>query len=242
MTKILYAVGDSFTFGQELIKDEARPKYYEQTEVERQRCYIGLLAKKLNVEQINAARPGGSNQFMYRRMLTDVSDLLTKYSPNEIFVMVGFTYVGRREFFKTNGNVFDFLPNWEPSSPDPGYDLWHLLTRDFSSDYADFAFDQMMLLGVQNFLRVNNIPFLLSWSLRHDSLSKTEATIIPETIIKQRCLLNRWYDQSFMNFTFLNKFPRGPGGHPLDEAHIAWADLLYDYIQKNNLLSNEDVC
>ena len=54
------------------------------------------------------------------------------------------------------------------------------------------------------------------------------------------CLKKKIYDKnrilnnsSFDSFTYDNNYLVGPDGHPLEEAHMQIANILYDKIQKD---------
>lgn len=38
----------------------------------------------------------------------------------------------------------------------------------------------------------------------------------------------------FLSYTYKNNFLRGPEGHPLEEAHIAYSNVLYDFIESKH--------
>ena len=81
MSKILYTIGDSFTYGDEL----------ENPETE---CYPYLLSKKLGCELVNEALPGASNDWMFRKTVKWISN---KNLDDIFMVIVGWSNPHRRE-------------------------------------------------------------------------------------------------------------------------------------------------
>ena len=58
-------------------------------------------------------------------------------------------------------------------------------------------------------------------------------------VIAYLSLWNNWINETFMDFTVINKFSIGENSHPLEEAHEAWANYLYNYIITNNILNKK---
>ena len=56
MTKVLYTIGDSWTFGSDLDSPETE-------------CYPYLLSKKLDCDLINEGLPAASNDWMFRKTI-----------------------------------------------------------------------------------------------------------------------------------------------------------------------------
>ena len=97
------------------------------------------------------------------------------------------------------------------------------------------------VLGLQHFLMKNKIPYLLTSSMgtEHEKIITTES--VPNSVVNQ-IYKPRYYDDiSFDQFTRMHGFNKGPGLHPLEEAHKAWAHHLLDHINKNDLFSNKDL-
>ena len=78
MIKFLYAGGDSYGFGAEL--GTAHHSVFD--EYRRKHCYSGIITDTLNIEEYeNKSKQGGSNERVYRRLVTDLPHLLKKYKP-----------------------------------------------------------------------------------------------------------------------------------------------------------------
>lgn len=244
MIKFLYTNGDSFAFGQELDGPRTSERFYEFSEYQRRHCYSGIIADRLNLEYMNEALPGGSNQRIYRTTLSTISQLLETYKPNELFVLLSMTHANRREFYVTNRN--NYYPHMSTSEPKdingPTHNLWKLLTKEFEHEKSYYEFDQQNILGIQNFLRVNKIPYLMTWSMHHGLTYEDEKRLILESVLKQRYAQRFYQYPSFQEYVFTTlKLTKAPGGHPLADGHAAWANHLFDYIEKNNLFDNSDL-
>jgi hypothetical protein len=242
MIKFLYANGDSYGFGAEL-----GPAHHSVFDDHRRKhCYSGIINDNLKIEEYqNSSMQGGSNERIYRCLVTDIPKLLTKYKPEEIFCTLTLTSASRREFCDNHGNYMLFIPHMQPAPPD-GYvhmnKLWEVLTKDFSHDYAIYTYNFMITLGIQNFLRQLKIPYLITYSM----LSSWEKDIENIHINPDQCSLiyntpRIYRDESFMGFVVKNSIKVGPENHPLEEGHQRWADLLLEHIEKNDLLNNKDL-
>jgi hypothetical protein len=241
MIKFFYVNGDSFSFGQELDGPRDPSDFFTFSEFQRKNCYSGLIADKLGLEYKNNSQPGGSNQRIYRTMLSDLTELLKTYKPEEIFVNISLTHCIRREFYSIERDTYYPHMNTVEPQIEPDRSLWKLLVTDFSNLKSELERDQLIILGIQNFLRVNKIPYLLTWSFHHGSMYDDEKAHISPAILDQRYLKRFYQHPSFNIFSFNNKFPTGPGKHPLLEGHRAWADHLLTHIEKNNLFDNSDL-
>jgi len=146
MSKILYTIGDSFTYGDEL----------ENPETE---CYPYLLSKKLGCELVNEALPGASNDWMFRKTVQWISN---KNLDDIFMVIVGWSNPHRRE------ENFEFY--WGGS--DKYFDRWnwwnqgeHKTISKFISKYLwntrlSYFKSVTYILTLQEFLKSKNIKYL----------------------------------------------------------------------------------
>jgi hypothetical protein len=250
MIRSFYATGDSFVFGQELetarlgIVDTAET-LFEFNDYKRHNCYTGIIADRLQVsDYTNSACPGGSNERAYRVLITDISNKLQIYKPEEIFVNISLTHESRREFcMDDQGGYYIHLASWEPPRfPQMhNHELWQVITKYFNYDYGNFTFGMMVLLGMQNFLKVNRIPYIITSSMGNFYETEAQKKFIPPALLDQIYSKRYYTDPSFLQFSKQNNCEIGPGLHPLEEGHKMWADHLFSYIENNNLFDNGDL-
>lgn len=93
MKKILYANGDSFTFGMEILGGNDRRQQNKDL------AYPALLAEKLNIPQVvNGSFLGAPNEFIFRQTMFELLELENKgIKPEEMLVVVGWTVPFRSE-------------------------------------------------------------------------------------------------------------------------------------------------
>lgn len=245
MIEYFYVSGDSFAFGQELGPANIQKNIYDFTFYHRKHCYSGIMADSLpSIKRYrNKALPGGSNERAYRKTVTNISEALTQYKAENIFVNVSLTHAYRREFFMNETkqwypHMYTFPPKREDG---PFYDLWDILVKEVSDDIGIYTFDMLQVLGIQNFLIKNKIPYLLTSSMGNDVEKSRMEQSVPKNVLDQIYKHRYYNDISFHSFTGVNGYARGPGIHPLEEAHKAWANHLLEHIHKNDLFSNKDL-
>ena len=243
MIKFFYATGDSFVFGHELTEtgpEEDDATLFNFTPYKRTHCYTGIMANSLKTEDYqNSACPGGSNERAYRMLINDLTCKLKTYKPEEIFVNISVTMVTRREFcFNSKGDYYIHMQSWEPPKDcNPHHHaLWKTLVKDFHYDHGDFMFDIMILLGMQNFLKNNKIPYLITSSMGVEHYKQEQ--IISVDLLNQIYRKRYYVYPSFFKFASDNGHKIGPGMHPLEEGHANWASHL---LNENNLLDNSDL-
>lgn len=238
--KVLYANGDSFVFGQELDGPRTPEQFYHFSDYQRANCYTGQIADRFKLEYKNNALPGGSNQRIYRTLISDITEMLQSYQPHEILVLIGITHSNRREFFFRGwDSYYPHLAHCEPFIDDPNHALWKILTEQYHAGKGDHDFDQMMILGIQNFLRVNKIPYLITASSYYAPTRRDEKKYVPDRIVDQRYKSRINLEPSFAEYTW--NLPIGPQRHPLTDAHTHWANYVGDYIVQHELYNNSDL-
>jgi len=99
----------------------------------------------------------------------------------------------------------------------------------------------MVLLGMQNFLKVNRIPYIITSSMNNSYEAEAQKKFVPPALLDQIYGKRYYTDPSFLQFSKQNNCEIGPGLHPLEEGHKMWADHLFSYIENNNLFDNGDL-
>ena len=245
MIKLFYAIGDSFVFGQEMGPPLTPENYLIFDDYKRSHCYTGIISDTLKIENYkNSSGPAGSNERSHRVLINEISEALLIYKPEEIFVSVGLTSPTRREFCMSEvGQYFRFMHVYAPNVDHniPCYDLWNILVKDFGYDQGYEMFNIMQMLAIQNFLRINKIPYLMSYSLRSIAGLMTTHKYVPKSLLKQLYATRIYSGRSFDEFTRTSGYKIGEGNHPLEEAHAAWAEYILSHITRNNLMDNTDL-
>jgi len=244
MIKLMYVNGDSFSFGEELGPNNAEARLVF-TEYKRKNCYSGIIADTCKIPNyINNSRPGGSNERIYRTLINDIPKLLTTYQSDEIFVNISLTSPYRLEFAfgDSSKDYYDMMAvHAPPSNHTFLYDLWKLITSRYNHDYGWHNFDIMMQLGIQNFLKVNKIPHLITNSLSTHNDASLFKQHIDHHLLKQTDSLRFYNEFSFTQFNELHNLPKGIGHHPLEDGHKAWALALLTIINDRALFESTDL-
>lgn len=210
MTKIsrLITFGDSYTFGQELT-DPATSSW------------PALIAKKYNLNLINYAQPGYSNDAIIENVVEH------RYTSNDL-VIICFSMINRFYFEDQQG--------WFVTIPSVKQDTYirQEITKNlisivsFSWLYKRYL-NQIILL--QNFLKNNNVNYLFCAAnhneidLNFNNLKFTDLVNLIDTD-----LFFGWPHKTFEELT--KSLPRGTCGHPLEEAHDVYAINLSKLISK----------
>jgi len=208
----LLAIGDSFTYGEELL--------------DRNNCWPSLVGKKLNFDVKNLGKPGGSNWRLVRKLLsTNLEDC--------DLVLIGWSHYDRFEIADELG-VWDIWPggkrtkyceeaSWRKK-------ITHYVGRHHNDEYLYQMYFIYVIL-VQNWLaQKNNIPFLMM-----DAFGNHEEPLRFAPQFKSffdQVDVNTfigWPNESMLEWTKNVEF--GIGGHFLDEGHQIVADIIY-----NNLI------
>lgn len=97
----LIAGGDSFTWGSELGDD----KFDHLEHTPSQQTWSALLAKRYNMEYICAAKPGGANNTISRRVIKAINDNKDK----KLYVAVMWTFTHRSEIRLRNMHPYNTI-------------------------------------------------------------------------------------------------------------------------------------
>lgn len=236
--KHIYVTGDSFSFGQELCDHKHGPSFFDITPQMRNMSYTGLIAKEWQVTEItNTSYPGGSNDRIFRMIISDLPVLFSKVKPEEIFVFISMTHASRREFFDKKLNKYStFISNFAPPKENKAvYSLWenYVLNFDHHREQAERYVSQ--LLSIQAFLKGLGIDNLITRSMNDDVLFTNAYSSLPAEVLS---LIDKKHFPDllpFNNYCGRLGLPFGPDHHPLEDGHAAWAKYLMQYMQTNNI-------
>lgn len=210
--KIL-AVGDSFTYGEELS--------------DRDTAWPTILASKLNGSAVNKGLPGASNDCIVRNCL----EHLVSYEVD--LVVIGWSNPGRSEFHDECGS-FDVWPGyaghlWIDRTSPWRQDLVNYISKHHSSEaYYEKFLNQVLLM--QGFLKSRNQKFIMMNILENEHYKK----IKPARLTHHQNQIDKdtfigFGVSGMMEWTYGCK--QGPRGHFLEDGHQIVADKIYEHIR-----------
>lgn len=252
--KTLYANGDSFVFGMEILGDDDR------NAANKAWSFAKKIADSMDVAYINNAYNSATNEFIFRKTLIDLEKIeKTGVSPEEVFVIVGLTALHREEI--VGKYLLDFHHGGKPYK-----------FRSDSAEYTDFgtffispSHSQKMRIvangTVQTIDLVGPAAEFCSMCLWDDDFQqeKLETKILAlQTYLEHKgyryifintcCTLGptTLIDRHHRNFYNLEHsfFDWGKLNHPqsirlknhFDKIpHAAFAELVIDYISQNSI-------
>lgn len=199
---ILFACGDSNTFGDELS--------------DRTKAWPTRLGLMFGATVVNKAKPGRSNPYIYRTTMEWIATnrAAIQASPDDYMIVIGWTGPDRSEFKS---------------------DDWQYIGAAFASQkraavrsyYANLhSVEQANILTGQYMVALHVL--LRAWGVRHLFFDSYEAfdwrycdylkgMIDPKVMVPDNMLL------------YCAPYPRGPGNHPLEAGHQAWAEHLAQF-------------
>lgn len=248
--KCLISGGCSFTAGHEL-KD-----FHDQHSPFSWDC---LVKNKLfyNSVHVKTALGGLSNPSIARRVIFQTNQSLKEYTSDEIFVMVMWSGIGRKEFLllenqenfeddfiKTFPNDFIYekraTPHIRKFNNQRRNKFLQLGFYDYlkqsymtESKQARLFYNLKEIEYTKSFLESNKIKYLFCFAY-NDIDTKDVKNIYVLDLLERLQLNNTAFyidGMSFNEFADYKKFPRGAqASHPLESAHIEWADAIVKYL------------
>ena len=211
---MLYTVGDSFTYGQELPNPE-------------QQAWPVLLADRLGYRLINDGRPGVGNEYIVKQTIKAVA----KYKPE--LVVVAWTSCGRQEHADEHG-VYDIWPgcNSRAFSEDRSgkleyrHELIKYITVNNNAEHEYRRWLRQVIL-LQSFLQNHGIEYIMCNVFdnqhrfgKHYRYNQGYYELIDHTKFVG------WPNDGFVEWAY--DTPHGPGGHPLEQGHKQIAEKIYE--------------
>ena len=217
MTKMInniLAVGDSFTYGEELEN--------------RNHAYPYYLARGLKADVVNEARPGSGN----KRMIRTVIEYITNNNPVDL-VVIGWSSAGRMEFADMGGQ-FDLWPGYSGNLFKRDKQDWRLELLDYINKYHDpeYLYHQHLLdvILMQSFLQTRDIKYIMINTdfneYYHNNFNPKMINLSAQVDAKHYL---GWPSEGMSEWTQGCK--RGPEGHFLDEGHRKVTQKLYEHIR-----------
>jgi phage anti-repressor protein len=212
MDIMLYTVGDSFTYGQELPNPE-------------QQAWPVLLADRLGYRLINDGRPGVGNEYIVKQTIKAVA----KYKPE--LVVVAWTSCGRQEHADEWG-AYDIWPGCSSrvfdEDPKLQYrkELIKYITVNNNAEHEYRRWLRQVIL-LQSFLQNHGIDYIMCNVFdnqhrfgKHYRDNQGYYELIDHTKFVG------WPNDGFVEWAYGT--PHGPGGHPLEQGHKQIAEKIYE--------------
>lgn len=228
MLKALVSSGCSFAYGFHL--------------EDRTKSYAYLLSKLLDVELIDASTSGASNENIASATAFGVAEAIRRYKPEEIVVVVGWTEMGRMEFWdkklariqsvfpsqrKENSQTYQkeiskFVSNymWEPC-----YSYYKLI-HAFNYVQCLCKAHRIPVIHLKNIdLYKVKMPFGKIWNSTMRSEWYSENILSEQD---QLCFDRMFESRSFYSIiTERSDYVFSDNGHPTALAHQLWANQIY---------------
>lgn len=214
--KRLLAVGDSFTYGDEL--------------ADRSLAWPVVLGNKLGYTTDNRGESGSSNPSILRRTINYLAE-----NPADL-VAIGWTSPGRIEWKDCVNEEWDLWPgcqskNLLQATP------WRAELLNYINQYHDpaylFELYLIQVIALQSYCQVNNIPCVMINSHYRDYYYQAGMLIPRMGTLLAQVRQEQFVGRGALSMTILAKnSPKGPGGHFLESGHELVADALYQHVNQ----------
>ncbi len=244
MKKVLYLNGCSHTAGAEITTAGC------YVESDKKLSFSGQLASRWKLLSINDAVYGQGNYAIVSQTIYRVCELLKKYDPSEILVLIGWSGFDRVDFV-FNNNKYKFCASvpdddW-PEIVKEARELW-VISTDTNVNMNRFSLYYYTLV---NFLESHNIDYYLFNAVNHVSLP-TKNILHPDqqpTIeifdnIKHNKRYMFPFDENHVFHTYLanagfDGFINGRCNHYVESAHIYWANFITSYMLTHDYFGSD---
>lgn len=218
---MIYCIGDSFTYGEELPNREVD-------------AYPYLLGRMLDRPVTNLGKPASGNYRMVKRAMDAV------LNGNAELVVIGWSDPARQEFadvtnpeYPNHVRVGDIWAGRNYRNMQSAGDfrmnlIKYMTAYDVPGYYYAKWLRQIILL--QTFCRANDVPCVMFSACNSEDYNKKYIDK-HETLAKHvdASTYIDWPMQGSTNWTFGT--PHGSGGHFLEEGHRIVADKIYEHIR-----------
>jgi hypothetical protein len=220
MISNILAVGDSFTYGEELS--------------DIMNAYPYLLSRTIGSKVNNLAKPGSGN----RRMVRTVMEQIANKIPIDL-VIIAWSSPGRMEFADAAG-PYDIWPGYSGNMFQSGGQVWRMELLEYINEHhnSTWIYQQhlMDVILLQNFLKSCNIRYVMLRTVGNEYYHNShylQYYQLDQLIDRQHYL--GWPAAGMSEWTQGCK--RGPNGHFLDDGHKQVANKLYEHIRSLGWIS-----
>jgi hypothetical protein len=169
------------------------------------------------------------------QILSQILDQAATSDSSDLFV-VGWTWIERFDYYVDNqGN--QLVDPWHTILPTDQTPTAQVYYRDLHSEFRDKFVSLTSIKLAIDTLQQRNIPFVMTSldALLFDQRWHTSPAIL-ELQSYIRPFITEFDGQNFLEWTKVNGYPIGPGGHPLEAAHLAAGDYLIKVFDKQNIV------
>jgi lysophospholipase L1-like esterase len=201
----LLAVGDSFTYGEELS--------------DINNAWPFLLGKKLGYEITNLAKPGSGNTRMIRHAVEQIN--------NYDLIVIAWSHFARTELADENG-FYDIWPGCS-ALPHKEFSSWRSDVINYYSKHHNdqYLYNQYLIniVLIQQYLKFNNKKYIMLDTFDNNNYRKNN------TVVDQidSTYYVGWPTTTMMEWTY--RIPQGPNGHFLEQGHEIVANKIYEHIR-----------
>lgn len=213
---MIYAIGDSFTFGDELRSSDS--------------AWPILLSNMLESPVINKGRPATGNTRMVKRAIDAVID-------NASCVIIGWSDCIRVEFADELG-IYDLWAGRNYRSFQDNTHRVDLIKYMTAYDVEEYHYVDWLrkIILVQTFCKMHNVPCVMFISCganeRHQMYHQKHTKLL--NLIDTTCFVDGMFN-SVAEWAYGK--PYGPNGHPLEEGHEIIAKKIYEHIRNKCRIS-----
>ena len=201
----LLAVGDSFTYGEELS--------------DLNNAWPYLLGNKLGYTVNNLAKPGSGNTRMLRHAVEQIN--------NYDLIIIAWSHFARTELADENG-FYDLWPGCS-ARPHKEFSSWRSEVINYYSKHHNdqYLYNQYLIniILIQQYLKFNNKKYIMLDTFGNNSYRKNN-TVVDQ--IDPTYYIG-WPTTTMMEWT--HGCPKGPGDHFLEQGHEVVADKIYEHIR-----------
>ena len=201
----LLAVGDSFTYGEELS--------------DLNNAWPYLLGNKLGYTVDNFAKPGSGNARMIRHAVEQIN--------NYDLIIIAWSHFARTELADENG-FYDIWPGCDVF-PHKEFSSWRSEVINYYSKHHNdqYLYNQYLIniILIQQYLKFNNKKYIMLDAFGNNNYRKNN------TVVDQidPIYYIGWPTTTMMEWT--HGCPKGPGDHFLEQGHEIVADKIYEHIR-----------
>ena len=208
---MIYCIGDSFTFGEELpSRDLAWPAVF------------GRLAGR---EITNQGRPGSGNYRIVKRAM----DAILNESPE--MIILGWTDPGRQEFADENG-IYDLWAGRNTQRMDHSLTRLELVKHLTAHDIPNYLYARWLrqIILIQALCQVKNVRCLMFSACNGEQWNRAHLGNHQQLANQINATEYAGWPSNGMTI-WCHGSPRGQGMHPLEEGHAITANRIYEHIR-----------